>query len=163
MKKALLMITLVLGCTTVFAQKIDKKEAAQIKSFLSQPAEKDGTNAQALKVTDMNSIASIEGVTVENGHVTAIDWKDKHIAGNLDLSGFSQLKSVNVSRNKIAGLNISNTPVLSEVNASRNALRTFEVNGASAVQKLSINNNRLTDLTLNGRILRISTAPTTTS
>lgn len=56
MKKALLMITLVLGCTTVFAQKIDKKEAAQIKSFLSQPAEKDGTNAQALKVTDMNSI-----------------------------------------------------------------------------------------------------------
>lgn len=94
MKKALLMITLMLGCMTVFAQKIDKNEAKQIKAFLAQPAEKDGTNANVLKVTDVNNIAAIEGIQVENGHVTAIEWKDKKLAGSLDLSGFDALKKL---------------------------------------------------------------------
>ncbi|MDE6488437.1 MAG: hypothetical protein K2L46_04080 [Paramuribaculum sp.] len=66
------MITLMLGCMTVFAQKIDKNEAKQLKAFLAQPAEKEATNAAALKVTDVNNIAGIEGVKVENVHVTAI-------------------------------------------------------------------------------------------
>ena len=35
MKKYLLMIALMLGSMTVFAQKVDKNEARQIKSFLS--------------------------------------------------------------------------------------------------------------------------------
>ena len=43
MKKALLMIAIVLGCTAAFAQKLDKNEAKQLKAFLSQNAEKDGT------------------------------------------------------------------------------------------------------------------------
>ena len=48
MKKALLMIALMLGSVTAFAQKIDKNEVKQLKAFLSQPAEKGGTNATAL-------------------------------------------------------------------------------------------------------------------
>ena len=96
MKKILLMITLMLGCMTVFAQKIDKNEAKQIKAFLSQPAEKDATNAAALKVTDMNNVAAIEGIKVENGNITSIEWKDKKLAGNLNLSGFSALTKVDV-------------------------------------------------------------------
>lgn len=41
MKKALLMIALVLGCTTAFAQKLDKNEAKQLTAFLSQPAQRE--------------------------------------------------------------------------------------------------------------------------
>lgn len=107
MKKAILMITLMLSCMTVFAQKVDKNEAKQIKAFLSQNAEKEGTNAQALKVTDINAVGSIEGITVVDGHITAIDWKDKHLAGDLNLSGFTALTKVNVSRNAIKTLNVS--------------------------------------------------------
>lgn len=68
-----------LGCMTVFAQKIDKNEAKQIRAFLAQPAEKDATNAAALKVSNVNDIAGIEGITVVGGHVTAIEWKDKNL------------------------------------------------------------------------------------
>lgn len=67
---------------TAFAQKIDKNEMKQLKAFLSQPAVTDATNAQALKITDLNSPATWEGVTIANGHVTAIKWKDKKLAGH---------------------------------------------------------------------------------
>ena len=34
MKKALLLMTLMLGCVTVFAQKIDKNELRQLQAFI---------------------------------------------------------------------------------------------------------------------------------
>lgn len=73
MKKALFMIALMLGSVTAFAQKMDKNEVKQLQNFLSQPAEKGGTNATALKITDLKSPATWEGVTVANGRVTAIE------------------------------------------------------------------------------------------
>ena len=148
MKKVFLMITLMLGCMTVFAQKIDKNEAKQLKAFLSQPAEKDATNAAALKVTDLNNIAGIEGVKVENGHVTSIEWGDKHLAGTLDVSGFTALKKLDVSRNKLTGLDASGSTALSELNASRNQLASADVSGCSSLYKLSLNRNRMTEIEL---------------
>ena len=140
------MIAIVLGCTAAFAQKIDKNEAKQLKAFLSQNAEQGGTNANALKVTDLNNFASIEGVTVANGHVTAIEWKDKHLAGNLDLSGFKALTKVDVSRNKIATVNFSGDAALSVVNASRNVLTDANFEGCSNLYEVSLYKNRLTDI-----------------
>ena len=94
-------MALVLGCTSAFAQNIAKNELKQLQSFLAQPAQKEATNAKALKISNINSPATWEGVTVANGHVTAIDWKDKGLAGTLDLSGFSALTKADISRNAI--------------------------------------------------------------
>ena len=138
-----------LGCMTVFAQKIDKNEVKQLKAFLSQTAEKDGTNANALKVTNINDIASIEGVKVENGHVTAIEWKDKHLAGDLDLSGFEALTKVDVSRNKLNSISVAGDVALTEINASRNVLRSADFEGCTSLVKISVYKNRLTDIALN--------------
>ena len=125
MKKVLLLLALALGCTTAFAQNLDKNEAKQLKAFLTQTSEKGTTNAQELKVSDIKSLGAIEGVTVVNGHVTAIEWKDKKLAGNLELNGFSQLAKVDVSRNKLTGFAVTNAPALTQVNASRNVLAHF--------------------------------------
>ncbi|WP_300887199.1 hypothetical protein, partial [uncultured Duncaniella sp.] len=78
MKKALLIIAVMLGSMSAFAQNLDKNEAKQLKAFLSEPS-REGTNASALKVSNINNLTSIEGVTIENGHVTAIEWKDKKL------------------------------------------------------------------------------------
>lgn len=107
MKKALLIIAIMLGSVAAFAQSLDKNEAKQLKAFLSEPA-KEGTNASALKVSDLNAIASIEGVTVENGHVTAIEWKDKKLGGTLNLANFKALTKVDVSRNELTSLSVAN-------------------------------------------------------
>ena len=121
MKKALLIIAVMLGGMSAFAQNLDKNEAKQLKAFLSEPA-KEGTNASALKVSDINAIASIEGITVENGHVTAIEWKDKKLGGSLNLSNFKSLTKVDVSRNELTSLTVAGCPQLSELNAGRNKL-----------------------------------------
>ena len=148
MKKALLMIALMLGSVTAFAQ--NKNEVKQLQAFLSQPAEKGGTNATALKITDIKSPATWEGVTVANGRVTAIEWKDKHLAGTLDLSGFTALTKVDVSRNAITSISVAGDAALVELNASRNKLSTLTLDGNAALTKLTVYRNRLTDLDIAG-------------
>ena len=71
MKRPIALIALALACVTAFAQKLDRNEAKQLTAFLSQPAAEAATNAQALNAST-NNLTSIEGITVENGHVTAI-------------------------------------------------------------------------------------------
>lgn len=133
MKKAVLLITLALSSAMVFAQKVDKNELKQLKTFLSQPAEKDATNAQALKITDLNAPSTWEGVTVENGRITEIKWKDKKLAGDLNLSGFTALRTVDVSRNKLASLSVDGDVSLTELNASRNAMTSVDFGNCAAL------------------------------
>ncbi len=156
MKKVLLMIAIALGCTTAFAQNLDKNEAKQLKAFLTQTSEKGGTNAQELKVTNLNSLASVEGVTVVGGHVTAIEWKDKHLAGELSLSGFPALTKIDVSRNKITSLSVANAPALTELNAARNVLSSFQIDACPAITKLTLYKNRLSEVNLGESVFQNS-------
>lgn len=150
MKKAALLITLALGCVGVFAQKPNKSELKQLQSFLAQPAEKDGTNADVLKISDLKDPSTWEGVTMENGRITSINWKDKHLAGNLDLSGFTALQKVDVSRNRLNSVSVNGATALTDFNASRNRLTSVSLNGVTSMTKCSVNNNRLSDIDLTG-------------
>ena len=148
MKKALLIIALMLGSVAASsAQNLDKNEAKQLKAFLSEPS-RDGTNASALKVSNIGSFGSIEGVTVENGHVTAIEWKDKKLSGALDLSGFKALNKVDVSRNDLTSLSVEECAQLTELNAGRNKISEIDLNGCESLQKVAVYKNRLTDISL---------------
>ena len=118
---------------TAFAQNLDKNEAKQLKAFLNE-----GNNATELKVANPNAIASVEGVTVENGHVTAISWKDKKLSGALNLTGFKALNKVDVSRNNLTSINVSGCAALTELNASRNKITSADFAGCEALQTLSI-------------------------
>lgn len=164
MKKALLLIAVMTGCLTLSAQKLDKNEMRQMQQFLSQPAEKDATNAQALKISDLKNASTWEGVTVENGHITAIDWADKHLAGSLDLSGFTALTKVNVSRNALTALNVKGASAVVRIDAQRNKISNFAFDGCKALNTLNIYKNRITDLTIsNAPFLQTSISPTTSS
>ena len=145
MKRVLLILAVVFGCTAVFAQKLDKNEARQLKAFLAAPAAEATTNAAALGVADVNAFASLEGVTVENGHVTVLNLKEKKLGGTLDLSGFTALTSVDVSRNSLTTLNVSGCNALKEVNASRNRLKEASFDGCDQLTKILVYRNRLTE------------------
>ena len=139
-----------LGSVTAFAQKMNKAEVKQLQNFVAQTSEKGGTNGEALKIVDMNAPSTWEGITVENGRVVAIDWKDKHLAGTLNLSGFTALKKVDVSRNALTSLNVEGDAALVELNASRNKLSELTLGGNAALNKLTIYRNRLTDIDVTG-------------
>lgn len=120
MKKIILLFTLVLSCATVFAQNPNKNEVKLIQSFLSQKQQKV-EHAEPWNVNP-NAPATWTGVTWTGGRITAIEWKDKDLAGNLNLSGLQNLQTVDVSRNKLASINANGCANLTELNASRNNL-----------------------------------------
>ena len=66
MKKALLMIAVMLGSVTAFAQKMNKAEVKQLQNFVAQTSEKGGTNGEALKIVDMNAPSTWEGITCQD-------------------------------------------------------------------------------------------------
>ncbi len=81
--------------------------------------------------------------TVENGHITAINWKDKKLAGTLDLSGFDALQKVDVSRNRLTGFTADGDGVLTELNVSRNRLTEFSIENCPQISKLLANNPQI--------------------
>lgn len=143
-------MALMVGCMSASAQKIDKNELKQLQVFLSQPGEKSATNAEALKISDVKSPATWEGVTIANGHVTAIEWADKHLAGTLDLSGFDALTKVNVSRNALTAVTFDGCAALNRIDAQRNKIKEVNFNGCKGLQTLNIYKNRLTEISLDG-------------
>jgi hypothetical protein len=145
MKKMILLFTIVLSSMMVYAQSPNAKEVKAIQVFLNQPSADGTTNAQALGVNVSNP-ADWNGVTWSGGNVVAIDWKDKKLAGVLNLENFKKLKSVDVSRNQLTGLSVSGSAVLSELNANRNRLTQLKVDGCTELAKLSVYHNRLLDL-----------------
>ena len=150
MKKIILLIIIMLGNMMVFAQTTtNKKEVKALQSFLTQPSADGRTNAQALELI-LNDAGIWPGVTWTNGHVTAIEWKDKKLAGKLDVTALPELAKLDVSRNKITSLNAQGCAKLADLNASRNMLTFLDVNNCTALSKLTIYKNRLLDLNLVG-------------
>ena len=104
MKKTITILAILLAAGgTAYAQNLAKAEAKSLSTFLSMPAAKGGTNAEALRMTGQNP-ASCPGIKIENGHVVEIDWSKHNLAGTLDLTAFTSLTNVNVSDNKLTAI-----------------------------------------------------------
>ena len=66
MKRIMLLFAAVLALTAAMAQKPQKNELNQLKTFLQAPSDRGVSNAQALNITDLGNPASWEGVKMEN-------------------------------------------------------------------------------------------------
>ena len=149
MKKIALLFAVALTSAACFAQ-VTKGELKQLQNFLAQPAAEGGNNAEALRITNPKDPSTWEGVTVSGNHVVAIDWKGKKLGGALDLSGFSALTKVDVSRNKITSFTVNGDAALTEVNCSRNRITDVDFSGCTSLVKIAANNNRITDFEITG-------------
>ncbi len=108
-------------------------EVAALKAFLRQESAEEGrSNAEALGV-DTSAWAegdlwlwNVEGLRLgldAEKRIAAIDWSGKGLAGNLDLPGFAQLDSLDVSDNALTALVLNDCPALQSVRCQDNALR----------------------------------------
>ena len=143
MKRTVLFLASLLAFTCGWSQNLSKSESKSLQAFMSQTSVKGGSNADALGFTGGN-LAGVPGVTVSaDGHITAIDWQNKNLAGDLNLSNVPQLQKINVSGNKLTTLTADNNPMLVEVNASHNRIAEVSLNNCPQVQNLRLNRNRL--------------------
>ncbi len=65
------LLAVALGSATCFAR-TNKGEYRQRQNFLSHTAEKGGTNAHALKITNLNDPSTRDGITTSGGDATGI-------------------------------------------------------------------------------------------
>ena len=109
------------------------EELAALKAFLRQESAEAGrSNAEALGV-DTSAWAesnlwlwNVEGLRLgldAEKRIAAIDWSGKGLAGNLDLPGFAQLDSLDVSDNALTALALDDCPALQKIRCQDNALR----------------------------------------
>ena len=114
MKKIILLFAIILSSVVVNAQNPSSKEVKAIQAFLNQPSILGVTNAQAIGVDESNP-ETWYGVTWSRGHVVSIDWSDKKLTGVLDLSSFTALRKLDVSKNALTGLSVQGCTSLMEL------------------------------------------------
>lgn len=105
MKRIFVFALCLLGCCVVLsAQNYNKKEVKSLQNFLNQPSAKEKPNHAQFKRINLNDPSTWEGVTWENGRVTAIDWRGRGLAGDLSVDNFSQLQRIDVTSNQLTSL-----------------------------------------------------------
>lgn len=72
--------------------KKQSKRGKTVAKFLQQKSAKGDANYIRLGITDIKNPAMWKGVVWSDGRAISIDWKDKELAGELDLNGFTALQ-----------------------------------------------------------------------
>ena len=108
-------------------------EVDQIKAFLRQASAREGQSNAAVLGVDTTAWAegdlwlhALEGLRLsgqETLHVVSVDWDNRDLAGELDLSGFAQLDSLDVTGNALTALVLDECPALRKIHCQDNALR----------------------------------------
>ncbi|MGN1123779.1 MAG: hypothetical protein ACI4RR_05490 [Eubacterium sp.] len=79
-----------------------------------------------------------EGITWNaDGNVESIDLSFKNLSGELDLSGFSSLKSLDLSGNEITGVTLTNCSSLEEIDCSFNKLNSLDLSDCTSLTSVT--------------------------
>ena len=149
MKRIMFTATLLMAVLGVCAAP-NKNEVRKLRDFLQTESVHNKANYVQLGVS-INDPASWNGVTWSNdGHVTAIDWHDKKLCGQLDVSGFAALQSMDISRNEITMVNVSGCTALQSLDVSRNHLSQLVLDNCPRLVAINCYRNRLTDMSVEG-------------
>ena len=131
-------------------------DEAKLKAFLDQTCA-DGTRTNGLKLNssyDPDDPSTYGGITwCDDGsekHLQTIDYTRRFLAGDLDLSGCSELVYLSCYDNQLTSLNVSGNPALTELQCSYNDLTSLDVSGNPALERLDCSENKLTSLDVSG-------------
>ncbi|MCL2645643.1 MAG: leucine-rich repeat domain-containing protein [Phycisphaerales bacterium] len=82
--------------------------------------------------------------------LTQVIASDAGLNGTLDLSGCTELSSLDCSFNSLASLNLSDCTALQTLDCSTNQLTSLDLSDCTALQSLNCSTNQLTSLNLSG-------------
>jgi Leucine-rich repeat (LRR) protein len=86
----------------------------------------------------------------EKKDITVLNIKEKDLTGPLNVVGFTNLRSLICSNNKINNLQINQCSNLEMLDCSNNRLSSLNLNGLTKLSMISCDNNYLSSLKLTG-------------
>jgi len=129
----------------------DEHDYEKLKAFL-ELANEAGTNGSKLSAGyDPDNPDTWAGVTWSDStpkRVTHINWAPMGLIGNLDVSGCTELKSLDCENNHLDSLNVSNCTALESLNCYHNRLTSLHASNCTALQSLDCYDNQLSTLDL---------------
>lgn len=148
------LLILLFPCS-LLAAVYNNNDYSKLQTFLNEPSAIDGkTNGQALNdLYDKDNPSTWTGVTWNADNpisVASIDWKNKNLAGDLNLNGFTSLTDCDISQNKIDSVSLTGTDNLVTFDAYSNILSQIDLSGKTKLQMLYLSCNNFTSLDLSG-------------
>jgi hypothetical protein len=130
-------------------------ETAKLRSFLMQESAEPGKkNYEQLGIEDINNIkwGEVAGLTWNYGTLEKIDWPNKNLSGNLDLSDFRSLKKIYLHMNNLEAIDVTTNNKLTylrvtdnkikKIDLSNNPELTFICCSGNSVDSLDFSNNK---------------------
>ncbi|NMC57575.1 MAG: LPXTG cell wall anchor domain-containing protein [Eubacteriaceae bacterium] len=127
----------------------------KIQMFLNQPSAISGkTNGDCINPASYNAADPTTwlGVTWSSDtekRVTAINWMDIGLAGNMDISNLTSLTNLQCYYNEISSINLSGDTALNVIDVCNNNLSSLSI--PSNPQYLCCGYNNITSLNLSGK------------
>lgn len=84
----------------------------------------------------------------EDGRVTSVDLVFKDLYGGIDLSGFTSLKSVDISSNYISTVTITDCTALTDLDISDNEITALDISSNTALENVNFSNNDIESIDL---------------
>ena len=149
MKRTMLTTVVLIVALTVCAAP-NRNEVKRLKNFLQTATTHGKPNYQLLNIP-LDEPAMWSGVKwSDDGHVTAIEWRDKKLGGALDVSGFTALQSIDVAHNELTMLNVTGCVSLLSLDVSHNHLSELDLDNCPKLMAINCYRNRLTTMPVTG-------------
>ncbi|TCN73247.1 T9SS type A sorting domain-containing protein [Acetobacteroides hydrogenigenes] len=149
----------VLSTETVRVEgRYNSNDVAKLKSFLQQESAISGQkNYQRIGLeVDINDPSSwplvVWTASSTNKRVESISWMRKDLAGNLDFSGLDNLKSVELTTNKIASADFSGCSKLEKIWLDENTITAINTSTLASLKRINVNYNKITQLDLSANV-----------
>lgn len=112
-----------------------------------------GANMSENLDRELKEGSGINGFTWNSdGRLVAFDYPNANLQGELDLTPFTELKEVNVSKNQLTKLNVENLIHLKQIQATRNQLTEIKMKSNTSLNNIECSNNQLKELDLSGAV-----------
>lgn len=145
MKKFLYSVIFLLFSSVIFGQ---VNELSNLQQFLKESNAKGVTNAEQLGINNLSDPSIWQGVVWDGKNFISIRWHKKDLTGDLDLSGFQELRELNLSNNYLLTLKADECPNLQIVDVSDNDLQELDLSNCNLLKEIFCSNNRLTSLNI---------------
>lgn len=160
-KKTLNIVTaLILGAiaimvlgVSVYAQtdtsEYSKKQLESITKFLGYKNDEGVANYELLGMTTASDMENLDGITWSDNSIKVIEKiniEDKNLVGNLDLSDVPTVLEIDVSGNKISGIEIGENLLLDRLDIKNNEITTLDISKCSKLKKVDLSENYLQNI-----------------
>ena len=116
----------------------NEQDVAALKALIAEQRERGATVSE--------DIGNSDEYWWNDGRLMSINWSEKNLSGDLDISGVTSLTGLNCSKNQLSSLDVRNNTSLCRLHCDDNQLSNLDVSNNTSLESLECSENQLSSL-----------------